>query len=48
VSEASRLCTLYPGDLISLGTPPNPAPIQRGDVVRIEVESVGIVINPVK
>jgi 2-keto-4-pentenoate hydratase/2-oxohepta-3-ene-1,7-dioic acid hydratase in catechol pathway len=48
VSEASRLCTLFPGDLISLGTPPNPAPIQRGDVVRIEVESVGSVINPVK
>ena len=48
VSEASRLCSLYPGDLISLGTPPNPAPIQRGDVVRIEVESVGSVINPVK
>ena len=47
VSAASRLCTLFPGDLISLGTPPNPAPIDRGDTVRIEVESVGSVINPV-
>ncbi len=47
VSAASRLCTLFPGDLISLGTPPDPAPIDRGDTVRIEVESVGSVINPV-
>jgi 2-keto-4-pentenoate hydratase/2-oxohepta-3-ene-1,7-dioic acid hydratase in catechol pathway len=48
VSQASRLCTLFPGDIISLGTPPDPAPIARGDTVRIEVESVGSVINPVK
>jgi 2-keto-4-pentenoate hydratase/2-oxohepta-3-ene-1,7-dioic acid hydratase in catechol pathway len=48
VSAASRLCTLFPGDLISLGTPPDPAPIDRGDTVRIEVESVGSVISPVK
>jgi 2-keto-4-pentenoate hydratase/2-oxohepta-3-ene-1,7-dioic acid hydratase in catechol pathway len=48
VSTASQLCTLFPGDLISLGTPPNPAPIDRGDTVRIEVESVGSVISPVK
>jgi 2-keto-4-pentenoate hydratase/2-oxohepta-3-ene-1,7-dioic acid hydratase in catechol pathway len=48
VSTASRLCTLFPGDLISLGTPPDPAPLARGDTVRIEVESVGSVSNPVK
>jgi 2-keto-4-pentenoate hydratase/2-oxohepta-3-ene-1,7-dioic acid hydratase in catechol pathway len=48
VSEASRLCTLLPGDLISLGTPPDPAPIAPGDIVRIEVESVGSVISHVR
>jgi 2-keto-4-pentenoate hydratase/2-oxohepta-3-ene-1,7-dioic acid hydratase in catechol pathway len=48
ISEASRLCTLFPGDIISLGTPPNPAAIARGDIVRIEVQSVGSVISHVK
>jgi 2-keto-4-pentenoate hydratase/2-oxohepta-3-ene-1,7-dioic acid hydratase in catechol pathway len=48
VRTASWLFTLFPGDLISLGTPPDPAPIARGDTVRIEVESVGSVTNPVK
>lgn len=30
VSQASRLCTLFPGDIISLGTPPDPAPVASG------------------
>ena len=48
VSQASRLCTLFPGDIISLGTPPDPAPITPGDTVRIEVELIGNIISPVK
>lgn len=41
VSTASQICTLIPGDIISLGTPPNPASAAIGDHVRVEVESVG-------
>ena len=35
------------GDVISLGTPPGPAVAQVGDTVRIEVERVGSLTNPV-
>jgi len=47
VSEASRFHTLEPGDVISLGTPPDPAIARAGDTVRIEVERVGSLTNPV-
>jgi 2-keto-4-pentenoate hydratase/2-oxohepta-3-ene-1,7-dioic acid hydratase in catechol pathway len=47
VSEASRYATLEPGDVISLGTPPGPALATVGDTVRIEVERVGSLTNPV-
>ena len=47
VSEASRHYTLEPGDVISLGTPPDPAIARVGDTVRIEVERVGSLANPV-
>jgi 2-keto-4-pentenoate hydratase/2-oxohepta-3-ene-1,7-dioic acid hydratase in catechol pathway len=47
VSEASRFSTLSPGDLISLGTPPGPALARVGDTVRVEIEQVGSLINPV-
>ena len=39
--------TLRPGDVISLGTPPPPAPVLAGDTVEIEVEGVGILHNTV-
>lgn len=41
VSAASRICTLEPGDVISLGTPPGPAEVRPGDDVVVEVEGVG-------
>jgi 2-keto-4-pentenoate hydratase/2-oxohepta-3-ene-1,7-dioic acid hydratase in catechol pathway len=47
VSEASRFHTLEPGDLISLGTPLDPAVASVGDTVRIEVEKVGSLANPI-
>ena len=47
VSEASRYYTLGPGDVISLGTPPGPAQAKVGDTVRIEVERLGSLTNPV-
>jgi 2-keto-4-pentenoate hydratase/2-oxohepta-3-ene-1,7-dioic acid hydratase in catechol pathway len=39
--------TLLPGDVISLGTPPPPAPAVPGDLVEIEVEGVGVLHNEV-
>jgi fumarylpyruvate hydrolase len=41
VSEASRLWTLAPGDLIYTGTPEGVGPLVRGDRVEGEVEGVG-------
>jgi 2-keto-4-pentenoate hydratase/2-oxohepta-3-ene-1,7-dioic acid hydratase in catechol pathway len=39
--------TLRRGDVISLGTPPPPAPVVPGDRVEIEVEGVGVLHNSV-
>ena len=41
VSEASKLWTLAPGDLIYTGTPEGVGPLVRGDTVEGEVEGVG-------
>jgi len=41
VSEASKLWTLAPGDLIYTGTPEGVGPLVRGDAVEGEVEGVG-------
>jgi 2-keto-4-pentenoate hydratase/2-oxohepta-3-ene-1,7-dioic acid hydratase in catechol pathway len=40
--------TLVPGDVITTGTPSGIAPIQNGDIVEVEIESIGILRNPVK
>jgi 2-keto-4-pentenoate hydratase/2-oxohepta-3-ene-1,7-dioic acid hydratase in catechol pathway len=47
VSEAARYYTLEPGDVISLGTPPDPALAKVGDTVRIEIEKVGSLTNTI-
>jgi fumarylpyruvate hydrolase len=41
ISEASKLWTLAPGDLIYTGTPEGVGPLVRGDRVEGEVEDVG-------
>ncbi len=43
----SRMMTLYPGDLISTGTPSGVGPLKAGDVVRVSVGGCGILENPV-
>ena len=50
----STIFTLYPGDLIATGTPsgcaagsPNPRWLVPGDVVRVEIEGLGVLVNPV-
>ncbi|WP_029893687.1 fumarylacetoacetate hydrolase family protein [Desulfohalovibrio reitneri] len=47
VSYVSRVMTLNPGDIILTGTPAGVGPIQEGDEVRVEIDNVGILINPV-
>ena len=41
IAEASKLWTLAPGDLIFTGTPEGVGALERGDLVRGEVEGVG-------
>jgi 2-keto-4-pentenoate hydratase/2-oxohepta-3-ene-1,7-dioic acid hydratase in catechol pathway len=38
----SSALTLGPGDVVSTGTPPGPAPIEPGDVLRGEIEGLGV------
>lgn len=47
VSFISRYVTLYPGDLIFMGTPGKTAAMRPGDVVEVEIDGVGVLRNPV-
>ncbi len=47
ISYVSDQMTLLPGDVIITGTPAGVGPIEPGDKVRIEVEEVGVLENPV-
>lgn len=47
VSFLSRYVTLYPGDLIFMGTPGTTAALHPGDVVEVEIDGVGVLRNPV-
>lgn len=43
----SSVMTLYPGDVISTGTPSGVGPMQPGDTIEIEVEGIGRLSNTV-
>ncbi|MDD3731536.1 MAG: fumarylacetoacetate hydrolase family protein [candidate division Zixibacteria bacterium] len=45
ISYISAIMTLYPGDLISTGTPAGIAPMKPGDVIEVKVEGIGSLIN---
>jgi 2-keto-4-pentenoate hydratase/2-oxohepta-3-ene-1,7-dioic acid hydratase in catechol pathway len=47
VSWISGWVTLMPGDLIYTGTPGSTRKISPGDVLEVEIESVGVLRNPV-
>ncbi|MDR3468331.1 MAG: fumarylacetoacetate hydrolase family protein [Xanthobacteraceae bacterium] len=54
VSDLSQVCTLEPGDVLATGSPRGcgglrnpPAWLKAGDVVRMEIERVGVIENPV-
>jgi len=47
ISFISAIMTLLPGDVILTGTPSGVGPIVAGDRVEVEVEGVGVLMNPV-
>jgi len=47
VSFISHVMTLLPGDLISTGTPSGVGKLEPGDVVEVELEGIGVLVNPV-
>ncbi len=47
VSFISSVMTLLPGDVILTGTPAGVGPIRGGDHVEIDIEGIGVLVNPV-
>jgi 2-keto-4-pentenoate hydratase/2-oxohepta-3-ene-1,7-dioic acid hydratase in catechol pathway len=47
VEFISGIMTLEPGDIIATGTPPGVGPLQKGDMVEVEIEGIGILRNSV-
>jgi 2-keto-4-pentenoate hydratase/2-oxohepta-3-ene-1,7-dioic acid hydratase in catechol pathway len=54
VAYVSQVCTLVPGDVLFTGTPPGvgfarkpPVFLRPGDVAEVEIESLGVLRNPV-
>lgn len=45
VAYISQIMTLLPGDVILTGTPEGIAPLQVGDSVTVEIESIGKLTN---
>ncbi|MCB0132265.1 MAG: fumarylacetoacetate hydrolase family protein [Caldilineaceae bacterium] len=43
----TRFMTLEPGDVVLTGTPSGVAPVQPGDVMKVEIDGLGILSNPV-
>ncbi|MDD5668629.1 MAG: fumarylacetoacetate hydrolase family protein [Candidatus Omnitrophica bacterium] len=48
ISFVSRIMTLFPGDIISTGTPPGVGPMRPGDTVTVEIDGIGQLINTVQ
>lgn len=48
IAYASSIMTLEPGDIIMTGTPAGVRPLHSGDTVEVEVETIGVLGNPVK
>ncbi len=45
IAYISSIMTLYPGDLISTGTPAKIAPMKSGDEIEVRIENVGSLKN---
>lgn len=47
ISYISRIMTLLPGDVVLTGTPSGVGPLESGDRVEVEIEGIGLLLNPV-
>ncbi len=47
ISWISKFHTIYPGDVISMGTPEGMAPVFPGDVMEVYIEKIGTLRNKV-
>ena len=48
VHYLSQCMTLYPGDVISIGTPGGIGPMKVGDILEVRIEGIGTLRNPIK
>jgi 2-keto-4-pentenoate hydratase/2-oxohepta-3-ene-1,7-dioic acid hydratase in catechol pathway len=46
ISRMSQYCTLWPGDVVWMGTEGTPRNLKHGDVCEIEITGIGILRNP--
>ncbi|MGI6784797.1 MAG: fumarylacetoacetate hydrolase family protein [Aminivibrio sp.] len=47
VSHVSKVMTLLPGDVIITGTPSGIGPVEKGDVMQVVIEGIGVLENRV-
>ena len=47
ISRMSQYLTLYPGDVLWMGTDGDPENMNDGDVVEVEISDIGVLRNPV-
>lgn len=47
IEFVSGVMTLLPGDVIATGTPPGVGQLQKGDIVEVEIEGIGVLKNSV-
>ena len=47
ISRMSKYMTLYPGDVIWMGTDGAPENMKHGDVVEVDIPGIGVLSNPV-
>jgi len=47
IAEMTKYLTLYPGDVIWMGTDGAPENMKHGDVVEVDIPGIGVLSNPV-
>lgn len=47
VAFISGVMTLFPGDIVSTGTPPGVGPMKPGDIIEVKIEGIGTLKNRV-
>lgn len=47
IAEVTKYCTIYPGDVIWMGTDGAPRNMKPGDVCEIEITGIGTLRNPI-